>query len=130
MTYRYPLSYVIAIALCNSDRNYIRMMRVSRATNEWGFRMAGQVVESRQVGNVTYQLELVRCGKASCRKCPHGPYWYAYFWNENTRRTKSVYVGKVPPWERQQDSERKADRCQSEHTNEPPACNKTPGKRS
>ncbi len=42
--------------------------------------------------SVTLQLEYVRCGKAGCRRCPHGPYWYAY-WSE-PGRTRSAYVGK------------------------------------
>lgn len=40
---------------------------------------------------VTYQLELVLCGKPRCRK-RHGPYWYAY-WTKG-RRTHKRYVGK------------------------------------
>lgn len=35
----------------------------------------------------------VRCGKESCRTCPHGPYWYAH-WRENGRR-RSRYIGKL-----------------------------------
>lgn len=35
----------------------------------------------------------VRCGKAECRSCPHGPYWYA-FWTENGRR-RSKYIGRL-----------------------------------
>ena len=46
----------------------------------------------------TYRLELVRCGKKSC-KCAashlHGPYWYAY-WSEGGV-TKSQYIGKRLP---------------------------------
>lgn len=44
---------------------------------------------------VTYQLELVRCGKAKCRCARgnwHGPYWYGY-WSAGGR-TRSLYVGK------------------------------------
>jgi len=37
--------------------------------------------------------QMVRCGKAGCTKCPHGPYWYAY-WTEDGRR-KSRYVGRL-----------------------------------
>jgi hypothetical protein len=40
---------------------------------------------------VTYQRELVQCGKAKCRKW-HGPYWYAY-WTAGSR-TRTIYVGK------------------------------------
>lgn len=42
--------------------------------------------------SVTYQLELVQCGKPNCRKW-HGPYWYAY-WSAGGR-TRSLYVGKL-----------------------------------
>lgn len=35
----------------------------------------------------------VRCGKASCRRCPHGPYWYAYWWEDGRRRSR--YLGKL-----------------------------------
>lgn len=50
---------------------------------------------------VVYRQQYVRCGKASCRKCPphgpgHGPYWYGFSWHYR-QRTKSFYVGKVLP---------------------------------
>lgn len=38
--------------------------------------------------------ELVRCGKSTCKSCPHGPYWYEY-WSEGGKR-RSKYVGKNP----------------------------------
>jgi hypothetical protein len=41
--------------------------------------------------SVTYQRELVKCGKPRCRKW-HGPYWYAY-WTRGIR-TRSLYIGK------------------------------------
>lgn len=44
---------------------------------------------------VTYRLEPVRCGKAGCTKCPHGPYWYAYY--REGGRLRSHYVGRVLP---------------------------------
>ncbi len=43
--------------------------------------------------NVRLRSQLVRCGKDGCTRCPHGPYWYAY-WTENGRR-RSRYVGKL-----------------------------------
>ncbi|HVL80484.1 MAG TPA: hypothetical protein VM840_02695 [Actinomycetota bacterium] len=46
-------------------------------------------------GRVTFRQETVRCGKQSCRTCPHGPYWYAY-WREGGR-VRSRYVGKTLP---------------------------------
>lgn len=45
----------------------------------------------------TYRSEYIRCGKAGCRKCPHGPYWYAY-WKESGK-TRKKYCGKTRPVE-------------------------------
>ena len=42
---------------------------------------------------VKLRKQLVRCGKENCSRCPHGPYWYAY-WREDGRR-RSRYVGKL-----------------------------------
>jgi hypothetical protein len=47
------------------------------------------------IGSITFRYETVRCGKANCTRCPHGPYWYAY-WKENGR-TRSRYVGRSLP---------------------------------
>lgn len=45
---------------------------------------------------VTYQRELVNCGKRNCRRCRkrpgHGPYIYAY-WSDGGK-TRSLYIGK------------------------------------
>jgi len=46
-------------------------------------------------GKVTFRQEHVRCGKQSCTRCPHGPYWYAY-WREDGRM-RSRYIGKTLP---------------------------------
>lgn len=53
-------------------------------------------------GGITVQRELVRCGKAKCRRCrkrpTHGPYWYAYIWRPTKNgvggRLVSRYIGK------------------------------------
>ncbi len=42
---------------------------------------------------VGLRSQMVRCGKRGCTKCPHGPYWYAY-WTEDGRR-RSRYVGRL-----------------------------------
>ena len=42
---------------------------------------------------VWLRAQQVRCGKPNCTRCPHGPYWYAY-WTEGGRR-RSRYVGKL-----------------------------------
>jgi hypothetical protein len=36
---------------------------------------------------------MIRCGKQNCGRCPHGPYWYAY-WREDGRR-RSRYIGRL-----------------------------------
>jgi hypothetical protein len=43
-------------------------------------------------GKVVLRLCRVTCGKANCTRCPHGPYWYACFFNRG--RWREVYVGK------------------------------------
>jgi hypothetical protein len=50
-------------------------------------------------GRVTFRQEMVKCGKEGCTRCPHGPYWYAY-WREGGR-TRSRYVGKTLPGEQE-----------------------------
>ena len=42
---------------------------------------------------VSLRQQEVRCGKTGCTRCPHGPYWYAY-WTENGQR-RSRYIGKL-----------------------------------
>ena len=42
--------------------------------------------------NVSYRSKNIKCGKESCQKCPHGPYWYAE-WTEGGKR-KTKYLGK------------------------------------
>ncbi len=39
--------------------------------------MAALVTEEFEYHNVNYQRRLVKCNKHLCKKCPHGPYWYA-----------------------------------------------------
>jgi hypothetical protein len=41
----------------------------------------------------TYEQEYVRCGKAACKSCPHGPYWYRY--RREGPKVKKEYVGRV-----------------------------------
>jgi hypothetical protein len=50
--------------------------------------------------HITYQRQFRKCGKANCYKCKekasHGPYWYA-FWRNDNGRLRSGYIGKFPP---------------------------------
>jgi hypothetical protein len=57
-----------------------------------------QIVTEQTLGNKTYRLESVRCGKEKC-KCargkPHGPYWYSY--TRVKDKLTSQYIGKSLP---------------------------------
>jgi hypothetical protein len=67
---------------------FVRGLLVSRSGQEH------QAAPAR--GKVTFRQERVRCGRATCTKCPHGPYWYAY-WREGGK-LRSRYIGKqLPP---------------------------------
>lgn len=56
-------------------------------------------LEQRGVGfpgaapEVRLRRQMVKCGKRACTRCPHGPYWYAY-WREDGKR-RSRYLGKL-----------------------------------
>jgi len=56
----------------------------------------------------TYQCKYIKCGKSSCRSCPHGPYWYVY-WKEGGK-TKCKYVGKDNPFVNDVMNGRKVDK--------------------
>lgn len=43
--------------------------------------------------SISMRRQMVRCGKRGCTRCPHGPYWYAY-WTEDGKR-RSRYVGRL-----------------------------------
>ena len=55
-----------------------------------------EVVETKKEGRITYQSEMVKCGKSNCRCATdgqlHGPYWYGY--QKQGQKLKSWYVGK------------------------------------
>jgi hypothetical protein len=41
---------------------------------------------------VKVRRQMVRCGKKSCTRCPHGPYVYAYWMEDGKQRSK--YLGR------------------------------------
>jgi hypothetical protein len=45
--------------------------------------------------NATIRREYINCGNYSCRRCKHGPYYYAY-WRQEGKRYKK-YLGKYDP---------------------------------
>jgi hypothetical protein len=69
---------------------FIRGLLMARGVDEPAVE---QMVE--RPAKVTYRQERVRCGREGCSRCPHGPYWYAY-WREGGR-LRSRYIGKELP---------------------------------
>ena len=55
-----------------------------------------EIVETKKAGRITYQSELVKCGKSNCRCATdgqlHGPYWYGY--QKQGQKLRSWYIGK------------------------------------
>jgi hypothetical protein len=49
--------------------------------------------------NATIRSEYIKCGNHSCRRCSHGPYYYAY-WRDQGKRFKK-YLGKYDPRDRE-----------------------------
>lgn len=43
-------------------------------------------------GKVTIRREYIKCGKETCKKCNHGPYYYGY-WREKNGKLKKKYIG-------------------------------------
>jgi len=68
---------------------FVRGLLLARRNEEF------EVEEPAHRGRVTYRQERVRCGRENCGRCPHGPYWYAY-WREDGR-VRSRYIGKEAP---------------------------------
>lgn len=66
-----------------------RLLIIARARLE----RHGVALPDGTLPRVGLRRQWVRCGKASCSRCPHGPYWYAY-WREDGRR-RSRYLGKL-----------------------------------
>lgn len=46
--------------------------------------------------NATVREEFVKCGKLFCHRCPHGPYYYAY-WRDENRKLRKKYLGTNKP---------------------------------
>ena len=51
--------------------------------------------------NATVRSEHIRCGKSNCLRCPHGPYYYAY-WKDGNGKLNKKYIGSNynPSWKR------------------------------
>jgi len=58
-------------------------------------------IEVMRTTYATYIRQKIYCGKETCTKCPHGPYWYAFILirkinADGTEQTRQVakYIGK------------------------------------
>lgn len=56
------------------------------------------VVGSCHIGAYIYTLRYIKCGKANCAQCGHGPYWYVEGPAKSGGRFKR-YLGKTQPAE-------------------------------
>ena len=84
-----PLDRDLLDAVKELDEHELRRLQIlTRAQLE-----RNGAVEPGAGPQVRMRRQMVRCGKAECAKCPHGPYWYAY-WTEDGRR-RSRYVGRL-----------------------------------
>jgi hypothetical protein len=43
--------------------------------------------------NATIRREFVKCKRSNCYRQQHGPYYYAYWKDPETRRLKKKYIG-------------------------------------
>jgi hypothetical protein len=89
--------------------------RLHRVAQERRATLPRPAVHAEQTfGSITFRYETVRCGKTNCTRCPHGPYWYAY-WKESGR-TRSRYIGRVLPEKARQVYEQKQRAKLERHT--------------
>jgi hypothetical protein len=84
-----PLDRDLLDAVKDLDEHDLRRLQIlTRAQLE-----RSGAVDPTEEANVGLRKQMVRCGKDGCTKCPHGPYWYAY-WTEGGRR-RSRYIGRL-----------------------------------
>jgi hypothetical protein len=50
--------------------------------------------------NATIRKEYIKCGKDLCLGCEHGPYYYAY-WRDENGKLKKKYIGRNNPREKE-----------------------------
>lgn len=85
-----PIDREVLEAVREMDEHELRRLLIlARA------RLEGQGVALGDAAGakVSLRKQEVRCGKPTCTRCPHGPYWYAYWWEDGRRRSR--YIGKL-----------------------------------
>jgi hypothetical protein len=69
--------------------------RVETLNNrEESIRLACQSRSKSIPKNATIRKEFVKCKKPNCYRRQHGPYYYAYWKDPETKRLKKKYIGK------------------------------------
>jgi hypothetical protein len=85
-----PIDREVLEAVREMDEHELRRLLILA-----GARLEGQGVSlgDPSRAKVSLRKQEVRCGKPTCTRCPHGPYWYAYWWEDGRRRSR--YIGKL-----------------------------------
>ena len=85
-----PLDRDVIEAVRDMDEHELRRLLMLAAAR---LEQTGVHLPAANRPEVRYRSQFVRCGKANCTNCPHGPYWYAH-WRESGKR-KSRYLGRL-----------------------------------
>lgn len=57
--------------------------------------------------NATIRKEYIKCGKHICQQ-EHGPYYYAYWKNPESKKLKKKYIGNHMPKNKESNDDRKS----------------------
>lgn len=94
------LDLISTLTLAEAQQVDQALHRYIAQIEEWQ-RPAANVVEQFTAQGGCYRLELVNCGKRTCKKCgagpAHGPYWYRYSYDPGRGRQRKTYIGKKRP---------------------------------
>jgi hypothetical protein len=74
-----------AESVINHSRNFIKQFESRSHSNDTN--------HESLPANATIRKEYVKCGKNSCSRCKHGPYYYGY-WREKNGKLKKKYIGR------------------------------------
>lgn len=86
-----PIDRDVLEAVRDMDEHELRRLLIlARARLE---RRGVRFGEAGEEPRFRLRKRMVRCGKESCTRCPHGPYWYASWTEDGRRRTR--YLGKL-----------------------------------
>jgi len=94
------LSLIDTLTLPEAKQVDEALHRYIHQVEQWQ-RPPANVLEQLSAPGGYYRLELVKCGKPTCHRCPngpaHGPYWYRYTYDASRKRQRKTYIGKQRP---------------------------------